>query len=111
MTTTSEINAGRAELGRRGAIRGFRKEVGMSRDQFWHEEGLLTRIAPHLSTDTRGKPQVDDLRVITGIVHVLKAGGRWIDAPADYGPRETQYIPERAGCYAGAITPLGASNA
>jgi transposase len=27
--------------------------------------------------------------VISGIVHVLRSGGRWIDAPASYGPRKT----------------------
>ena len=30
-------------------------------------------------------------RVISGIVHVLKSGCRWIDAPAVYGPRKTLY--------------------
>jgi len=29
--------------------------------------------------------------VISGIVHVLKSGGRWIDAPNAYGPRKTLY--------------------
>jgi transposase len=29
--------------------------------------------------------------VISGIVHVLKSGGRWIDAPSEYGPRKTLY--------------------
>ena len=48
-------------------------------------------IAPHLPTDTRGKARVDDRRVISGIVHVLKSGGRWIDAPSEYGPRKTLY--------------------
>ena len=32
-----------------------------------------------------------DRRVISGIVHVLKSGGRWVDAPPDYGPRKTLY--------------------
>ena len=41
--------------------------------------------------DTRGKPRVDDRRVISGIIHVLKSGGRWIDAPDVYGPRKTLY--------------------
>jgi transposase len=27
--------------------------------------------------------------VISGIVPVLKSGGRWIDAPSEYGPRKT----------------------
>ena len=46
---------------------------------------------PHLPTDTRGKARVDDRRVISGIVHVLKSGGRWIDAPSLYGPHKTLY--------------------
>jgi transposase len=29
--------------------------------------------------------------VISGIVHVLKSGGRWVDAPHVYGPRKTLY--------------------
>ena len=32
-----------------------------------------------------------DDRVISGIVHVLKSGGRWIDAPSVYGPHKTLY--------------------
>ena len=35
--------------------------------------------------------RVDDRRVISGIVHVLKSGGRWVDAPDVYGPRKTLY--------------------
>ena len=34
---------------------------------------------------------MDDRRVISGIVHVLKSGGRWADAPPVYGPRKTLY--------------------
>ncbi len=60
-------------------------------DQFWLTDEQFARIAPHLPTDTRGKPRVDDKRVISGIVHVLKSGGRWVDAPAIYGPRKTLY--------------------
>ena len=33
----------------------------------------------------------DDRRVISGIVHVLKSGSRWVDAPPDYGPKKTLY--------------------
>ena len=60
-------------------------------DQFWLTNEQFAKIAPHLPTDTRGKARVDDLRVISGIVHVLKSGGRWVDAPAVYGPRKTLY--------------------
>ena len=60
----------------------------MDRDQFWLDEGQFARLAPHLPTDTRGKPKVDDRRVISGIVPVLKSGGRWVDAPAICGPKK-----------------------
>jgi transposase len=60
-------------------------------DQFWLSDEQFARIAPHLPTDTRGKPRVDDRRVISGIIHVLKSGGRWVDAPPVYGPRKTLY--------------------
>jgi transposase len=63
----------------------------MSRDDFWLTKAQFARIEPLLPNDTRGKPRVDDRRVISGIVHVLKSGGRWVDAPAVYGPRKTLY--------------------
>jgi transposase len=63
----------------------------MNRDYFWLTDRQFARIAPHLPTDTRGKPRVDDRRVISGIVHVLKSGARWVDAPTVYGPRKTLY--------------------
>ena len=63
----------------------------MNQDQFWLTEEQFSKIAPHLPTDTRGKERVDDRRVISGIVHVLKSGGRWVDAPPDYGPKKTLY--------------------
>ena len=63
----------------------------MDRDCFWLSADQFARLAPHLPTDTRGKPRVDDRRVISGIVHVLKSGGRIDPAPAVYGPRKTLY--------------------
>jgi transposase len=60
-------------------------------DVFWLSEDQFAQLAPYLPTDTRGKPRVDDRRVISGIIHVLKSGGRWIDAPPVYGPRKTLY--------------------
>ena len=63
----------------------------MNQDYFWLDAAQFARLSPHLPTDTRGKPRVDDRRVISGIVHVLKSGGRWVDAPAVYGPRKTLY--------------------
>ena len=46
-----------------------------------------------LPTDTRGKPRVDDRRVISGIVHVLKSGGRWVDAPDVLWPVQNALQP------------------
>ena len=63
----------------------------MDQDHFWLSEAQFARLEPYLPTDTRGKPRVDDRRVISGIVHVLISGGRWKDAPAAYGPRKTLY--------------------
>ena len=51
----------------------------MNRDCFWLTEDQFSRLAPLLPTDTRGKPRVDDRRVISGIVHVLRSGCRWCD--------------------------------
>jgi len=63
----------------------------MNRNCFWLTKEQFARLRPLLPTDTRGKPRVDDRRVISGIVHVLKSGGRWVDAPPIYGPRKTLY--------------------
>ena len=63
----------------------------MDRGYFWLNERQFARLEPHLPSDTRGKPRVDDRRVISGIIHVLKSGGRWADAPPVYGPRKTLY--------------------
>jgi transposase len=45
-----------------------------------------TTHADHLAW--RGMAYVDDRQVITGIIHVLRSGGRWVEAPASYGPRK-----------------------
>ena len=60
-------------------------------DFFWLSAAQFARLEPLLPTDTRGVPRVDDRRVISGIVHVLKSGGRWADAPPVYGPKKTLY--------------------
>lgn len=64
----------------------------MSKRFFWLTKDQFAKIRPYLPTDTRGVMRVDDRRVISGIVHVLKSGGRWTDAPRDqYGPHKTLY--------------------
>jgi transposase len=51
----------------------------------------VARLAPLLPNKRRGVPRVDDRRVISGIIHVLRSGCRWADAPSSYGPRKTLY--------------------
>ena len=63
----------------------------MRRNLFWLSDEQWARIEPHLPTDVRGKQRVDDRRVISGIVHVLKSGCRWKDCPPEYGPHTTVY--------------------
>ena len=37
-------------------------------------------------------PRVDDRRVLSGIVHALKSGGRWGDCPENaYGSKKARY--------------------
>lgn len=59
-------------------------------DLFWLSPAQMQRIAPHLPVP-RGRPRVDDRRVLSGICHVLKNGLMWKDAPAAYGPPKTLY--------------------
>lgn len=47
----------------------------MNPDRFGLTDAQFARNERHLPTDTRGKPRVDDRRVISGIVHILKSGG------------------------------------
>jgi transposase len=61
-------------------------------DFFWFSDAQWARVEPLLPTDVRGMDRVDDRRVLSGIVHALKCGGRWADCPRDiYGPKKTLY--------------------
>jgi len=59
-------------------------------DLFWLTPAQLRRIELHFPL-SHGVPRVDDLRVISGIIHVIRNGLRWRDAPKDYGPHKTLY--------------------
>lgn len=59
-------------------------------DQFWLSEEQLARIKPYFPL-SHGVPRVDDRKVISGIIHVIRNGLRWRDAPAVYGPHKTLY--------------------
>lgn len=63
----------------------------MRHNLFWLSDEQWAKIEPLLPTDVRGKPRVDDRRVLSGILHVLKSGCRWVDCPLEYGPHTTIY--------------------
>ena len=63
----------------------------MRSNLFWLSDDQWRQIEPHLPTDVRGKDRVDDRRVISGILHVLRSGCRWKDCPPEYGPPTTIY--------------------
>lgn len=59
-------------------------------DHYWLSKIQLERIQPYFPR-SYGRPRVDDRRVISGIIHVVRNGLRWRDAPDIYGPRKTLY--------------------
>ena len=60
------------------------------RDLFWLSEKQMSRMSPFFPLP-HGVPRVDDRKVISGIIFVLKNGLRWRDAPVEYGPHKTLY--------------------
>ena len=50
----------------------------------------MKRLAPHFPR-SRGLARVDDRRVVSGIVYVIRNGLQWKDAPPGYGPHKTLY--------------------
>ena len=47
-------------------------------DLFWLTRAQLRRIAPFLPL-SHGVPRVDDRRVVSGILHVIRNGLRWCE--------------------------------
>lgn len=50
----------------------------------------MRRIEPFFPL-SHGVPRVDDRRVLSGILFVIRNGLRWRDVPAGYGPHKTIY--------------------
>ena len=59
-------------------------------DLYYLKEEQLELMKPYFPK-SHGIPRVDDLRVISGIIHVIKRGLQWRDAPVEYGPYKTLY--------------------
>lgn len=58
---------------------------------FWLSDRAWAAIEPLLPMNQPGARRVDDRRVISGIIHVLRVGCRWEDCPPAYGPATTIY--------------------
>ena len=57
---------------------------------YWLTEEQMRRLRPYFPR-SRGRPRVDDRRVLSGIIFINRNGLRWCDAPAAYGPPKTLY--------------------
>ena len=53
-------------------------------------DAQMRRLEPHFPL-SHGVPRVDDRRVLSGILFVIRNGLRWRDAPREYGPHKTIY--------------------
>jgi transposase len=67
------------------------QEDRMGRGVYWLSDVEWARIEPLLPRGRRGAHRVDDRRVISGIVHMLRTGAPWRTCPAVYGPYTTVY--------------------
>ena len=56
----------------------------------WLSAAQMRRIERYFPL-SHGVPRVDDRRVISGIIFVIRNGLRWRDAPKAYGPHKTIY--------------------
>ncbi|UPJ59829.1 transposase [Bradyrhizobium sp. 192] len=55
------------------------------------EQSEGERNVSHFPTDVPGVHPADDLRVVSGIVHLLRSRCRWCDCPPEYGPAARIY--------------------
>jgi len=60
------------------------------RKLFYISQKQLEQMRPYFPL-SHGIARVDDLRVISGIIYVIKNGLQWKDAPSEYGPYKTLY--------------------
>ena len=59
-------------------------------DIFLLSNAQMARISPFFPL-SHGVPRVDDRRVVSGIIFVIRNGLRWRDVPPSYGPHKTIY--------------------
>jgi transposase len=57
---------------------------------FYLSSEQIARIEPYFPLP-HGVPGVDDRRIVSGSIHVIKHGMQWNDAPREYGPHKPLY--------------------
>ena len=63
----------------------------MRANLFWFSDEQWSRIELFIPTNRRGVKPKNNRRILSGIMHVLKTGCRWVDCPPEYGPAKTVY--------------------
>lgn len=72
-------------------------------DVFLLSERQMERIRPFFPLE-HGVLRVDDRRVLSGIVYVIRKGLQWKDAPKAYAPPKTLYNPLSGGAAWASLT-------
>ena len=67
----------------------------MSDHPFWLSDAQFARLKPLLPNKVRGVPRVDDRRVISGIVHVIRNGHRRYPHLLDMSPEPNDDVGVR----------------
>lgn len=60
------------------------------KELFYLSQEQIDRIKCYFPR-SHGVPRVDDRRIVSGIIYVIKQGLQWKDAPSEYGPYKTLY--------------------
>jgi transposase len=71
-------------------IQGLLLMEALMNDHFLLSKSQMKRISPDFPL-AHGVARVDDRRVLSGIVYVIRNGLMWKDAPKGYGPHKTLY--------------------
>lgn len=72
---------------------------------FWLTDDQMAKLEPYFPKP-HGKPRVDDKRVLSGIIFIIRNGLRWCDAPREYGPPKTLYSRWRRWSQNGIFTKM-----
>lgn len=63
-------------------------------------------MEPWLPRPPKGRPRLDDRRVLNGIVWKIRAGAAWRDVPVRYGPWQSVYTRFRRWALDGTFTVM-----